>query len=95
MPKPVTSRSSLGWTNQGNYFPFVAPVNSEVSGIHCDDAVFGVYLAHSDKTQVGQIRLPILVRLCEGTKLRKVIVTIERESKELFSHHLQHKANVA
>ena len=64
-------------TYQRNDFAFVTPVNAEVFGIDCNHPVFGIYLAHSNKTQVGQIRRPILVSLRESSKLQQVIVTIE------------------
>lgn len=95
MPDPASTRSSPGWTNHRNDFALVAPVNPEVFSIHCDDAVLRIYLAHPNKTEIGEIRVSVLVSLRERSKLRQVIVTIERESKELFSNHLQHKTNVA
>ena len=61
----------------GMNFALVSTVNAKILGIHSDNTVFRVDLAHSDQTQICQVRFPIFVSCCQGSQLREMIVTVK------------------
>ena len=43
----------IRWTDKGNGFAFVPPVDAEIFAIHRDVAVAGVKLAQADEAKIG------------------------------------------
>jgi hypothetical protein len=56
---PVASSSRR--RNHRDDFALVSAVNAKVLRIDSDDTVFWINFAHSDKTEIGQVRFPVFV----------------------------------
>jgi hypothetical protein len=97
-PLGARHSSSARQRNQRNDFALVSPVNAKVLGIRSDDTVFWIYFAHSDKTEINQIRCAIFVSCCQGGQLWKMIVTVKGQSYQACicdaSHFLENPLRV-
>src|SRR6266480_4630839 len=80
--------------NQRDDFALVSTVNAKVLRIDSDDTVFWIYFAHSDQTQICQVRFSIFVSCCQGSQLWKMIVAVKRQSHEAISDHFQHQSDI-
>lgn len=75
------------WGTDGrNDLALVPPVDSEIVFVHRDHRMTGIKFTHADQTQVGQVRLTILVAPGEVTELVKVADTIECNPKHFILH---------
>src|SRR5437667_325632 len=72
------SDSSLRRHYERNHLAFVPAINPKIA-INRDHPVFWIQFAHSNKTEISQIRLPIGIALGQRHQLRQVSVAIERK----------------
>ena len=81
------------WTNQWNYFASVAAVNTKIFAIDCHNTVTQIKFAHTDQTEIGKVRLAVLIPNRERVELSEVIASTKGKRDQPVPQHPRNNAN--